>query len=450
LWPDDKLNVHTESSKGLVVQIEASRISDLVAINVIFITPFTQTNNMLTAAPVIAASRIQPTKTYRITSIDLLRGTVMIIMALDHVRDYFHADAFGYDPLDLEKTSPLLFFTRWITHFCAPVFVFLAGTSAFLSGQRKTKKELSLFLMTRGLWLVLLELTVVNFGWLFNIQLPTLPLTVIWALGISMIALSLLIHLPKTYILAIAIILVAGHNLLDPITVSEPGPKKFLWSLLHEPGIFVMAGKNIFVGYPIIPWIGLMALGYCFGQLYTTRYDAPKRKRLLLIFGASAVVLFVVLRLSNIYGDRALWTPQSTPLYTLLSFIRTSKYPPSLLYMLMTIGPALLFLAFTERTDNRVTQTVSIYGRVPFFYYLLHVYMIHVLAMVAAEISTHDWSDMIISFWVNDDPQLRGYGFGLGVVYAVWIFIVVALYPLCRWYDKYKMNNRHKRWLSYL
>jgi uncharacterized membrane protein len=386
----------------------------------------------------------------RVSSIDLLRGTVMIIMALDHVRDYFHADAFQYDPLDLEKASPLLFFTRWITHFCAPVFVFLAGTSAYLSGQKKTKKELSLFLITRGIWLIILELTIINFGWLFNWRLPTLPLIVIWALGVSMIALSIFIHLPKRAILAIGIILVGGHNLLDPITVTEPGTTKFLWSILHEPGVYQVAGKNIFVGYPIIPWIGLMALGYCFGQLYSFQFDAKKRKRLLMLIGISAILLFVILRFTNVYGDASSWSQQSSPLRTVLSFIRTTKYPPSLLYMLMTIGPALLFLAFSERPLGKIGQVISVFGRVPLFYYILHIYLIHLLALLAAEVAYTDWTDMIVSFWVNFEPQLQGYGFELWLTYVIWIAIVVGLYPLCRWYDRYKTNNRDKKWLSYL
>jgi uncharacterized membrane protein len=427
-------------------------ITILYSIVIIFISLSPKLTNMHTAATLTAPAPFKELKIdkVRISSIDLLRGTVMIIMALDHVRDYFHADAFIYDPLDLEKTSPLLFFTRWITHFCAPVFVFLAGTSAFLSGQRKSKKELSFFLITRGLWLVILELTIINFAWLFNISLPTLPLTVIWALGISMIALSVFVHFPKQVILAIGIILVAGHNLLDSVHIQEAGSKKFFWSLLHEPGVYNYGGKNIFVGYPVIPWIGLMALGYCFGQLYTSRFNSQKRKRILIFMGFSAIALFAILRFTNVYGDASLWSSQSSPLYTFLSFIKTTKYPPSLLYILMTIGPALLFLAFNERPLGKIGKIVSVYGRVPFFYYLLHIYIIHLLAMAAAEFTHNNWTDMIVSFWVNFDPQLRGYGFELWVTYAVWIVIVVALYPLCRWYDKYKSNNRHKKWLSYL
>lgn len=386
----------------------------------------------------------------RISSIDLLRGTVMIIMALDHVRDYFHADAFQYDPLDLDKTTPLLFFTRWITHFCAPVFVFLAGTSAFLSGQKKTKKELSLFLLTRGIWLIILELTVINFGWLFNWRLPTLPLIVIWALGVSMIALSVFVHLPKRVILGIGILLVAGHNLLDPITVTEPGAMKFLWALLHQPGVHELAGRNIFVGYPILPWIGLMALGYCFGQLYSFQFDALKRKRLLIMMGVGAILLFIILRFTNVYGDPVPWSQQSSSFSTFLSFLRTTKYPPSLLYLLMTIGPALLFLAFSERPIGKVGRVISVFGRVPLFYYILHIYIIHLVAMIAAEIAFTDWSTMIVSFWVNFEPQLQGYGFDLWLTYVIWILLVAGLYPLCKLYDQYKTNHKEKKWLSYL
>ena len=399
----------------------------------------------------IPAAAYQPEiKTARVASIDLLRGLVMIIMALDHVRDYFHADAFIYDPLDLSKTNTLLFFTRWITHFCAPVFVFLAGTSAFLSGLRKTKKQLSIFLLTRGLWLIFLEITLINFAWMFNIYFPTIPLTVIWALGVGMVALSIFIHFPRPVILVIGIILVAGHNLLDGIQVPGSGKKAILWGLLHQPGIHNVSGENIFIGYPIIPWIGLMALGYCFGQLYAPGFDAQKRKRFLIYSGIAAIVLFCILRIPNIYGDAAHWSKQSTVFLSFLSFIKTSKYPPSLLYVLMTIGPALLFLAFTERASNRIAKAISVYGRVPFFYYLLHIYIIHLIAMFAAEVSGFDWRDMIITFWVNFDTQLRGYGFGLGLTYLIWVLLVAALYPLCRWYDQYKIRNKQKWWLSYL
>ncbi len=387
----------------------------------------------------------------RIYSIDLLRGLAMIIMALDHVRDYFHAGAFLYDPLDLEKTSVILFFTRWITHFCAPVFVFLAGTSAFLSGQRKTKKELSLFLLKRGLWLVFIELIVTNFGWNFAIGFPTILFIVIWALGISMIVLAALIHLPKTLILVIGIILVAGHNLLDGIHVTGNNLQAFGWSILHEPNFFSWQGRSVFVGYPVMPWIGVMALGYCLGQLYTSDFDAAKRKRILVMLGLFAIGLFFLLRLTNWYGDSSHWSPQHSFLFTFLSILKTSKYPPSLLYLLMTLGPAVLFLAFTEKTNNAFAKVVSVYGRVPMFYYLLHIYLIHLLAMIFSEWFTNiDWRNWILHqpLWFND--SLQGSGYSLGIVYLVWVSVVIALYPLCKKYDRYKQHHKEKWWLSYL
>lgn len=387
----------------------------------------------------------------RIYSIDLLRGLVMIIMALDHVRDYFHASAYAYDPLDLDKPSIALFFTRWITHYCAPVFVFLAGTSAFLIGQKKSKKELSFFLVKRGLWLIFIELIVSNFGWNFALTFPSLLFIVIWALGVSMIILAALIHLPKKLILLLGIILVAGHNLLDNIHVEGNSLPAFGWSLLHDQRMFTWNGKILLVGYPVLPWIGVMALGYCLGNLYTPTYGANKRKKSLLYIGLSAIGLFILLRFINIYGDPSPWSLQRTPVLTFLSFIKATKYPPSLLFVLMTLGPAVLFLAFTEKANGSLAKVVSVYGRVPMFYYLVHIYVIHLLAMLCSEIFTaYDWRFWILNkpLWFND--ELKGYGFALGIVYLVWIIVVVGLYPLCKKYDRYKQSHKEKWWLSYL
>jgi uncharacterized membrane protein len=390
-------------------------------------------------------------KPYRIQSIDLLRGIVMIFMALDHVRDYFHADAFLYDPTDLDKTSVVLFFTRFITHYCAPVFVFLAGTSAFLVGVRKGKKELSAFLLKRGLWLVFLEVVVVNFGWSFNFELPMIPLIVIWAIGIGMITLAGFIHLPFKVILGIGIVLVAGHNALDGFSVEGNGASAVLWSILHQPGFFpINEERFLFVGYPVIPWIGIMLLGYCLGTLYQQSVDAAKRKTTLLYIGSAAIVLFLVLRLTNLYGDASLWTVQETPVFTFLSFLKVSKYPPSLLYALVTLGPAIIFLAFAENIKGSFVQKIIVLGRVPMFYYILHIYLIHVFAIVAALLTGYSFSSMIFNQWINFSPELKGYGFGLPVVYLVWIGLVILLYFLCKKYNDYKTNNPGKWWLSYL
>ncbi len=387
----------------------------------------------------------------RISSIDLLRGLVMIIMALDHVRDYFHADSFMFDPLDLEKTNSGIFFTRWITHFCAPVFMFLAGTSATFMERRKTKKELSWFLFTRGLWLVFLELVVVNFGWNFDILFTNIYFITIWALGVSMIMLAALIHLPKPVILIIGFALVFGHNLLDGLHVPGNTLPGFGWSLLHEMGLFSWQGHNVLVGYPVIPWIGIMSLGYCFGILYSDSFSAERRKKWLLGIGLGAIALFILVRFINIYGDPSPWSSQTTAYKTFLSFIKATKYPPSLLYTLMTLGPAILFLAFTESARGPVSRFISIYGRVPMFYYLVHIYLIHILTIAASVLFTdYSWKLWILKEPLWFTPTLKGYGFSLNVVWLVWIGIVVALFPLCKWYDRYKQSHKEKWWLSYL
>ncbi|HEV3222910.1 MAG TPA: heparan-alpha-glucosaminide N-acetyltransferase domain-containing protein [Puia sp.] len=387
----------------------------------------------------------------RIKSIDLLRGLVMIIMALDHTRDYFNADAFLYDPLDLQKTTVLLFFTRWITHFCAPIFVLLAGTSAFISGQRKTKKELSIFLFKRGLWLIFLELTIVNFSWFFNIHFTFILLAVIWTLGVCMICLSALIFLPKNVILIIGIILVAGHNLLDNIHFTENNFIGFIWGFLHDQKMFPLGHENILMAYPILPWIGVMALGYCLGELFSSGYDAAKRRRLLLMVGSCSLILFIILRGINAYGNPKPWVGQQSAIFSFLSFINVTKYPPSLDYILLTDGIALIFLSLTENISNRLTRFISVYGRVPMFYYLLHIYLIHIVALMAAVLTGFQWTDMTsFNTWITYTSNLKGYGFSLGVVYLIWISIVLFLYPICKWYDGYKSSHRDKWWLSYL
>lgn len=390
-----------------------------------------------------------PLTSSRIGSIDLLRGIVMVIMALDHVRDYFHADNFLYSPTDLTKTSGVLFFTRWITHFCAPVFVFLAGTSVYLMSRKKSKKEVSVFLLKRGVWLIFLDLVILTFGWTFDITFQTLILNVIWMFGMSMIVLAALIHLPLKTVLWASLIMVCGHNLLDGFTV-EGNPEAFGWAVLHEQDFFSLGNRQILVAYPLIPWIAVMALGYCLGSLYTPGYDPVQRKKILVLAGSLAILLFIVLRVTNIYGDSSHWSQQDSALFSFLSFLNTTKYPPSLLYLTMTLGPALLFLAFTERVQNKISKILSVYGRVPLFYYVVHIYLIHVLAMLAASlVPGYNWRDLTGEMpWFAE--KLKGFGFSLGVVYLVWITVVAALYPLCRRYDVYKQQHKEKKWLSYL
>jgi uncharacterized membrane protein len=292
---------------------------------------------------------------------------------------------------------------------------------------------------------------VINFGWHFAITFPWLLFIVIWALGVSMIALAALIHLPQKFILAAAIILLAGHNLLDGVHVQGNNLKAFLWSILHDFGMFNFKGENLFVAYPVIPWIGIMALGYCFGSFYAKGYDAAKRKKNLLLLGSSVILLFIIIRFSNLYGDSALWSSQRNFLYTFFSFIKTTKYPPSLLYAMMTLGPAIIFLALTENAGNRLSKIISVYGRVPMFYYILHIYLIHLLAMLATGLFTNfNWKIWILHkpVWINE--AFAGYGFSLKIVYLVWAIVVIGLYPLCKWYDKYKQAHKEKWWLSYL
>ncbi|WP_276483191.1 DUF1624 domain-containing protein [Paraflavitalea pollutisoli] len=404
----------------------------------------------------IAIAAAAPTRVAaiaRIESIDLLRGLIMIIMALDHVRDYFHADALVNDPTDLATTTPALFFTRWITHYCAPLFMLLSGVSARISGERKTKKELTRFLLTRGLWLILLELTVVHWAWYFNILGKGVDLTVIWALGVSMIVLAGLIHLPGWAIASIGLAMVFGHNLLDGVTVPGNTLQGSGWALLHEQRAFFVDGFMVLVGYPIIPWAGVMALGYCLGQVYAKDYPAQSRKKLLVVLGISAIALFIIIRGINIYGDGHPWSQQPTLVYTMLSFLNTVKYPPSLLYLLMTIGPALLFLAWTERQPGWLGQQISVIGRVPLFYYILHLYLIHLLALFATSFSGHSWRDMVLDYalWTGrSSEQLAGYGFSLGITWLVWALVVLLLFPLCKWYDRYKRSHKDQWWLSYL
>ena len=407
--------------------------------------------NVTTTTPIFVKGSIKPTGVYRIESIDLLRGLIMIIMALDHVRDYFHADAFINDPLDLNTTTPLLYFTRWITHYCAPLFMFLSGTSAALVGQRKGKTYLTRFLLTRGLWLIFLELTVVCFAWFFNPTFTTQLLGVIWALGFSMIFLAAFIHLPKALTITIGLLMVFGHNLLDGVQVNSSTGATFAWSVVHQFNLLELGAFNVLVAYPLIPWICVMALGYCLGDVYKKETDAQKRKRFLLMLGIACVLLFTLLRYINVYGDPSKWTEQRSGFYTFLSFLKVSKYPPSLFYLLITIGPGLIFLALSEQWNNGIARRIKTIGRVPMFYYLMHLYLIHIGAMLATILSGRSWTDMVnFSTWISFEPKLQGYGFSLGITYAVWATLIIVLYFLCKLYDRYKSSHREKWWLSYL
>lgn len=371
----------------------------------------------------------------------------MVVMALDHTRDYFHAPAFLYDPADPALTTIPIYMTRWVTHFCAPVFAFLAGASVFFVGRKRPKKELSLFLLKRGMWLVFIELTVVNFAWYFDPYFKNPGFFVIWVLGISMIILAALIHLPRKIIFWISGLVIFGHNLLDHVPLDD----SILWTVIHGSNVFHLSNDVTFdASYAIIPWFAVMSLGYCFGHYYDYSFDPKKRRAILNYTGIGFIALFLVIRGTNLYGDLYPWQHYETFWQTMMSFMNPNKYPPSLSYLLMTLGPSLILIANAESWKGKIIDFFQVFGRVPFFYYILHLYLIHLLALLAAEVTGHGWQLMILPAWVTEVEALKGYGFNLLVVYSVWILVIILLYPLCRWFDKYKSSHRDQWWLSYL
>lgn len=389
----------------------------------------------------------------RVDAVDVLRGVIMVLMALDHVRDYFGAMV---NPTDPATTTVPLFLTRWITHVCAPVFFLLTGVGAQLALERRTRHELSRFLLTRGAWLIFLEVVVVrSLGWQFNFDYRLTVLTVLWALGWAMIVLAALVHLRARTVATIGVAMIVAHNLLDGIPATALGSLAPLWTFIHAPGVLYADGRHVvFAAYVLVPWVGVTAAGYGLGAIY--RWEPERRRALLLRLGLGAIVAFVVLRALNAHGDPAPWTAQPRGAsFTALSFLNTSKYPPSLLYLLMTLGPALLALrALDGRTRPRlpaVLRPALVIGRVPLFYYLLHVPLIHLLAVVASGLrygAVH---------WMFESPSLDrypitqppGWPLPLPAVYLIWIAVVAMLYPLCRWFAGVKQRRRDP-WLSYL
>lgn len=404
------------------------------------------TSPRLSAAQVDTTAAEHPTGPRpRLDSIDLLRGMVMVLMVLDHTRDYFTNVQF--DPSDMSRTTPALFFTRWVTHFCAPVFMFLAGTGAYLSLVRgRSKPQLAWFLVTRGLWLIVLELTVVRLAMSFSFSFTTSFAIVLWAIGWSMIVLAaLVLVLPLPAIGALGVMMIAAHNLLDGIRPESLGELRPLWLILHQPGqIPLPGGYSLFVLYPLVPWIGVMAAGYAFGWFYTLE---PRRRRLWLIgLGMSLTVAYLVIRAINLYGDPRKWSLQPTPVYTGLSFLNATKYPPSLNFLLMTLGPAITFLGLVDGMRVRFMKPILTFGRVPLFFYVLQWPLIHVLAIAMAWL-WHQPLDWLLGNFPPRTPE--GAGFGLGMVYVMWTVVLVLLYPLCVMYARLKQRRRQGL-LSYL
>ena len=411
----------------------------------------------LMVEPVSSASPVRQ----RVDSIDLLRGFVMVVMMLDHTRDFWHSAAFQFDPTDLTKTYGALFFTRWITHFCAPTFFFLAGTGAYLRRAKGgTARELSHFLWTRGLWLIVLEITVFKLAMMFTLDPGVTLVLTIWALGWSMIALSLLVYLPVSVIGAFGVAMIVLHNLFDKLVVAPWSPGKLAPSVmeklaivLHQPAIFPIGHSPkfiVFSGYPLIPWIGVMAAGYAFGRLYTM--DAPTRRRGLVRLGGGLILLFVALRAANIYGDASRWATQKSAALTLMSFLNTTKYPPSLLYLCMTLGPAILALAFLERNGRGpLGRAFVTFGRVPMFFYGMQWFVAHGGALIAYSLAGKPTSPLfgVPGFSAIPPADLATAGFSLPVAYLAWIGGVLLLYPLCKWFAEVK-RRRNDWWLSYL
>lgn len=379
----------------------------------------------------------------RLESIDVLRGVIMIVMALDHTRDFFSSS--GLNPTDPATTTIPLFFTRWITHFCAPTFFLLTGTGAYLSLRKKSKSELSKFLFTRGLWLIFLEVGIFRcLGWQFNFDYHLTMLVVLWALGWAMIVLSVLVYLPTWLVTTFGVVMIAGHNLLDSIQSSNP-----VWTILHSPNFLLNTPEHtIFVPYVLIPWVGVTAAGYGLGQVFS--WEPARRKAFLLRLGLGLTAAFIVIRGINIYGDPSHWTTQRSAAFTVLSFLNTTKYPPSLLYLLMTLGPAMLLLWAVDGRTPQVLRPALTVGKVPMFYYLLHVPLIHLIAVVVCYLRYGQAHWMFESPALPDFPitQPPGWGYSLPIVYLVWACVVLGLYPLCHWFAALK-QRRSDAWLSY-
>jgi uncharacterized membrane protein len=395
----------------------------------------------------------QATGRSRHVAIDAVRGAVMIVMALDHVRDFVHADAMVYQPDDLARTTPFLFLTRWVTHFCAPAFVLLAGIAA----QRKLRRDgstsgVSSYLATRGLWLILVELTLlrVALNFRFTLHDPWLWL-VLCALGVSMVLLAALVYLPAGMVGALGVGVILLHNLLDPIRAVSFGAFAPLWLILHQQGAFTVAGSVVLVAYPVLPWAGLLAAGFGAGTLYDL--EPRRRQRTLTRMAVGMIAGFILLRLINQYGDPQPWSMQSDLVMTLLSFLRVTKYPPSLAFLLMTVGPILLALAWLERRALPPNHPLAVIGRVPLFYHVGHFFLAHVIvsAMAWLRHGGNGWT-----FFSGPFPSMGGardafppdFGWPLWVVYVVWIAVVLVMYPVCRSYARVK-GERRWWWLAY-
>lgn len=391
-------------------------------------------------------SEEHPTKRERLDSVDMLRGIAIVLMSLDHVREFLSASQIN--PTDIAQTTLPLFLTRWVTHFCAPIFVFLAGTGAFLYRQRgHTSTAVAGFLLTRGLWLVFLELTAVRLAWFFNLDYSSHSVAqVIWVIGWSMVVMSALVFIPIQGLAIFGMLLIVLHNCLDPVTADSFGSWAWLWRFLHDRGpLTPLPGMPVYVAYPLIPWVGVMASGYAFGKVL--QLPRVQRRKLMLSMGVLMTLAFIGLRALNVYGDPAVWSRQPEFSRTFMSFLNLEKYPPSLLFLLMTLGPALVGLSAADRPAGAVGRFLIVFGRVPLFYYVLHLYLIHALTLCLVYLQTGDTPAWLFSFPPGHAGE--GCGFSLPVVYLIWLGVVFSLYPLCRWFAGVK-RRRSDAWLTYL
>jgi uncharacterized membrane protein len=403
----------------------------------------------------VAQHKIEPVTAtgVRVESIDLLRGVVMIIMALDHVRGYVNFDSLIINPVDLQLTTPGLFFMRVITYLCAPTFIFLAGTSVYFVAQRKSLKDTSFFLLTRGAWLILLQFTLIRFAWNFDPGFHYNSSNVISTIGFCMIALAGLIHLPYRVVLAFGLVMIAGHNLLDGLHFETGTAADVVWSFVHVRKAYVLdKGYSFLFLYPLVPWVGVMALGYCLGQLYHRGYEPAKRKRVILQIGISVLVLFFVLRWLNVYGDPLPWSHFEKPATTVMSFFQVEKYPPSLLFLCLMLGISLTVLGLLDGKALKRGRPIVVFGKVAMFYYILHIFVIHVFALVAVALAGYPWQTMIfIGSSGQPSPLLKGhFGFSLAGTYLIWVSVILVLYPLCDYWNSFKVRYRDKWWVSYV
>ena len=401
-----------------------------------------------------AIPAVQPAPPSRIQSVDALRGAIMVLMAIDHIRDYVARSAQQFLPTDLTRTTPAIFLTRWITHFCAPVFLLTAGLGAYfwMTRGHHSKAELSRLLITRGIWLIVLEVTVLRLIMFSQISYTANPvvLIILWAIGLSMLALAGLIYLPMRVLIGISIAIIALHNLLDGVSAARFGRAAWIWDILHQQNLFAFYRIKFVTAYPVLPWIGVMAGGYCLGMMFG--WEADRRRRFLVRLGLALTTAFVVVRAVNIYGDPLRWSHQASPVFTVLSFLNVTKYPPSLDFLLMTLGPAMVVMAWLEKFHFPFTNPLIVFGRVPFFYYAAHLLVAHLIAIGMNFVRYGAKPFLLLAPPSMGSPSELfppDYGYPLWTVYAVWVVVLLLLYPACLWFARLK-QRRHDWWLTYL